>query len=127
MNMGHFAGLQSAGPLDRRDGRGNLRDLPPRVRNSNHTFSIRDRGVAQWKTDAFSYTWTIPDERIVGAFPEGFSVPLFNHASSQQPTISPAAGVTLIEGPTTGAFVLTPGNSRMLSKVPGLLNTWRLW
>lgn len=127
MTPGHFAGLQAAGPLDRRDGRGNVRDLPPRVFNTAKTFSIRDRGIAHWKTDGTAYTWTIPDERIVGTFPNGFSVPVFNHGSAGNVSITPAAGVTLTEGTAGGTFALTPGSSRLLSKVPDTVNQWRLW
>jgi hypothetical protein len=127
MNLGHFAGLQAAGPLDRRDGRGNVRDLPPVVVNSNKTFNIRDRGRAQWKTDTGTYAWQIPDERIVGSFPDGFSVPVFNHGTSGNANIVPLSGVSLTEGTTSGSFALGPGASRLLVKVPGTLNQWRLW
>lgn len=127
MNMGHFAGLQAAGALDRRDGRGNVRDLIPRVRNEALTFSIRDRGYSLWKTDGAAYTWTIPDERVVGLFPEGFSIPLFNHGSAGNVSVTSAAGVTLTEGTTTGTFSLAPGAGRLLVKVPRTTNQWRLW
>jgi hypothetical protein len=127
MNLGHFAGLQAAGPLDRRDGRGNVRDLPPRVRNESFVFSVRDRGIAQWKTNTTAYTWTIPDERTVGTFPDGFSVPVFNHGGSGNISIATGFGVTLTEGATSGSISLLPGNSRLLCKVPGTVNQWRLW
>lgn len=129
MNMGHFAGIMAAGPLDRRDGRGNLRDLPPRIRNQDFTFSVRDRGIAQWRTSGTgaTFTWTIPDERIVGLFPDGFSVPLFNAGGNGQVSVTPASGVALIEGTTSGTFALLTGNSRLLCKIPGTINGWRLW
>lgn len=128
MNMGHFAGLQSAGPLDRRDGRGNLRDLgAPVVRRSNWTLSLRDRGCMQWSVSGGTNTLTIPSFITIRQLPNGFSVPLVAHTGSLQ--VTPESGVTLTEGTTSGTITIAAGNSRLLTLGPFLETvgqTWRL-
>lgn len=128
MNLGHFAGLIADGPLDRRDGRGNLRDLgAPVVRRANWTLDIRDRGRMQWSVSGGTNTLTIPSFITIRQLPNGFSVPLVAHTGSLQ--ITPASGVTLQDGTTTGAVTLTVGQSRLLTLGPFLETvgqTWRL-
>jgi hypothetical protein len=127
MNFGHFAGINGLAPFDRGDGRGNVRDLPPRLVNNTFTFTKRDRGVAYWNTSTSGITLNIPDERVFGRFPNGFSLALFTGSSSGTITVQGPAGVTILEGTGTGSFVIPAGSSRLLAKIPDTLNQWRLW
>lgn len=128
MNLGHFAGLQGDGPLDRRDGRGNLRDLgAPVVRRAGWTLSLRDRGRVQWSVTGGTLVLTIPSFITIRQMPNGFAVPLVAHLGSLQ--VTPASGVTLADGTTNGTITLAEGESRLLTLGPFLDTvgqTWRL-
>ena len=128
MNLGHFAGLIADGSLDRRDGRGNLRDLgSPVVRRASWTLDVRDRGRVQWSVSGGTNTLTIPSFITIRQLPNGFSVPLIAHSGSLQ--VTPAFGVTLTEGTTSGTITLAAGQSRLLTLGPFLETvgqTWRL-
>lgn len=110
---------------DVEDSRGNLRDIPPNTQNANYTLALTDRGRAIVKTNTTAYTWTIPAEGSVN-FPSGTAISVVNDAGTGAVTISPAGGVTLLDGATSGSFTLATGVSRTLYKVPGTANRWRV-
>ena len=117
------AGLTSS--TDVSDSRGNLRDIPPNVQNAAYTFALADRGRCVVKTDTTARTWTIPLESTT-AFPDGTAITAMNDGASANVTISPAGGVTLLDGATSGSFALLPNVTRTLYKVPGVANRWRV-
>lgn len=105
------------------DSRGNLRDIPPNVQNAAYTFALTDRGRGVLKTNTTAYTWTLPLESSV-AFPDGTAISVVNDGSAGAVTISPAGGVTLIDGSATGSVTLAANSSRTLYKVGA--NRWRV-
>lgn len=105
------------------DSRGNLRDIPPNVQNAAYTFALTDRGRGVIKNNTTAYTWTLPLESSV-AFPDGTAITIVNDGSAGNVTISPAGGVTLIDGTTSGTFTLVANNARTLYKVG--TNRWRV-
>jgi hypothetical protein len=126
MNLGHFAGLNGQHPLDRSDGRGNLRDLgDPVTRRADWTLSIRDRGRAQWSVNGGTNILTIPSFITIRQLPDGFSVPLIVHVGSLQ--VTPASGVTLTDGTTTGTITLVAGESRLLTLSPFFDTVGQVW
>jgi hypothetical protein len=108
---------------DVEDERGNLRDIPPNTQNANYTFVLLDRGRNVIKTNTTAYTWTIPLESTTN-FPNGSAITVCNDGSAGAVTISPAGGVTLLNGSTTGSFTLGDGQIRTLIKIS--TNRWRI-
>ena len=75
------------------------------------------------KTNTTAYTWTVPLESTTN-FPNGSAITICNDGSSANVTISPAGGVTLLDGGTSGSFALGPNATRTLYKVG--TNRWRI-
>lgn len=99
------------------------RDIPQTIRNQNFTFGMGDRGELAIKTDANAYTWTIALDGVVN-MPIGTTVLVGNDSSTGNVTISPSAGVTLLDGAAVGTFTLLPNTFRSLVKVGA--NRWRI-
>lgn len=108
---------------DVEDSRGNLRDIPLNTQNAAYTFALADRGRDVIKTNTTAYTWTVPLESSVN-FPNGAAITICNDGTAGTVTISPAGGVTLLDGATAGSFALTPNSTRTLHKVG--TNRWRV-
>lgn len=113
----------SASTPDISDSRGNVRDIPQNLRNASYTFALVDRGQHVMKNDAFAYTWTIPTDASV-AFPVGTAITLVNDGSAGTVSVSPAGGVTLLDGTTSGAVTLAVASARTLLKIGA--NRWRV-
>ena len=111
------------GGSDVEDSRGNLRDIPINVQNANYTFVLADRGRCVQKNNTTAYTWTIPLESTTN-FPNGAAITVVNDGGSANITITPAVGVTLLDGATSGSFSLQPNTTRTLLKVG--TNRWRV-
>ncbi len=107
------------------DVRGNLRDVPPTVQNSNYTFTATDHGRMVAKTSTATPTWTIPPESSV-SWRDGAAISLMNHGTSGVVTVAPGAGVTLLDGAASGSYTLQAASIRSLLKVPGVADTWRV-
>lgn len=105
------------------DPQGNLRDVPLNVQNAAYTFTLDDRGRDVVKTDTTALTYTIPLESTTN-FPNGSAISVTNDGASANLTISPAGGVTLLDGTITGGVNLLPGVSRTLRKLG--TNRWRI-
>lgn len=105
------------------DAIGNARDIPLNTQNAAYTFVLADRGKCVIKTNTTAYTWTVPLESTTN-FPNNSAIVVLNDGTSGDVTISPADGVTLIAGGTTGSFTLLAGVSRTLLKVG--TNRWRV-
>lgn len=105
------------------DAIGNARDIPLNTQNAAYTFALTDRGRGVIKTNTTAYTWTIPLESSV-AFPDGSAITICNDGTAGTVTISPAGGVTLLEGATSGSFTLATASLRTLYKVG--TNRWRV-
>ena len=100
-----------------------MRDIPLNTQNAAYTFVLLDRGRGVLKTNTTAYTWTIPLESSTN-FPNGSAITVCNDGSSANITISPAGGVTLLDGATSGSFNLLPNTTRTLWKVG--TNRWRV-
>jgi len=108
---------------DVEDSRGNLRDIPLNTRNAAYTVALSDRGSCVIKTDTNAYTWTIPLESTTN-FPNGSAITVCNDGTAGAVTISPAGGVTLLDGATSGSFSLGSNNTKTLMKIG--TNRWRV-
>jgi hypothetical protein len=75
------------------------------------------------KTNTTAYTWTIPLESTTN-FPNGSAITICNDGSSANVTISPAGGVTLLDGANTGSYALLPNTAKTLYKIG--TNRWRV-
>lgn len=112
---------EQAGDAD--DLRGNVRDIPLNVQNAAYTLVLDDRGRTIIKTNTTVYTWTIPLESTTN-FPNGSAISILNDGTTANVTITPVAGVTLLEGSVIGGYNLLPNNARTLLKVG--TNRWRV-
>lgn len=108
---------------DVEDSRGNLRDIPLNTQNAAYTFALADRGRCVIKTNTTAYTWTIPLESTTN-FPNGSTIEVMNDGTSGAVTISPAGGVTLLDGATSGSYSLGTNGTKTLQKVG--TNRWRV-
>jgi len=93
------------------------------TQNAAYTFALADRDGSVRKSDTGAYPWTIELDATLN-MEIGSAIDVTNDGTAGNVTVTPASGVTLIEGTTTGAFVLLPGVSRMLHKQAA--NRWRL-
>jgi hypothetical protein len=107
----NVAGLTaSAGPVS--DSIGNLRDIPPELRNATQAFGAADRGKIIYKNNTTAYTWTINSGASAG-----WAIMVKNFGSAGNVTIARnvGAGVALFDDTGTNAdFTLLPGQSRLL-------------
>lgn len=111
---------------DLRDSRGNLRDIPPNVRNSNYTFTADDRGRQVIKNNTTAYVWTLPTDATAGwgNADDGPGITIVNDGTSGNVTIQLSGGVTLLDGSTSGSYSLLPNSVRTLLRVGA--NRWRV-
>ena len=105
------------------DAIGNARDIPLNTQNAAYTFALTDRGRGVIKTNTTAYTWTIPLESTT-AFPDGSAITLINDGATANISVSPAGGVTLLDGAISGGVTLLPNTVRTLIKVG--TNRWRI-
>lgn len=105
------------------DQRGNFRDIPLNTQNATYTFALVDRGQCVIKTNTTAYTWTIPLESTTN-FPNGSTIEVMNDGTAGSVTISPAGGVTLLDGATSGSFTLLINATKTLQKIG--TNRWRV-
>jgi len=105
------------------DQRGNFRDIPLNTQNATYQFTLTDRGRTVIKTNTTAYTWTIPLESTTN-FPDGSAITICNDNGTGTVTISPAGGVTLLNGATSGSFSLAGNETRTILKVG--TNRWRV-
>lgn len=108
---------------DVEDSRGNVRDIPINVQNAAYTFALADRGRCVQKNNTTAYTWTIPLESTTN-FPNGSTIEIQNDSGTGAVTISPAGGVTLLDGATSGSYSLGTNGTKTLQKVG--TNRWRI-
>jgi hypothetical protein len=95
------------------------------VRRADWTLSIRDRGRMQWTVSGGTLVLTIPSFITIRQMPNGFAVPLVAHLGSLQ--VTPASGVTLTDGTTSGTITLASGESRLLTLGPFLDTVGQAW
>lgn len=93
------------------------------IRNATHTFALSNAGGHVIKTNTTAYTWTVPPNSSV-AFPIGDAISVVNDGSSGNVTIAQGAGVTIVDGATTGAYTLLPNSGRTLLKIGN--DRWRV-
>jgi hypothetical protein len=106
------------------DAIGNARDIPTNTQNAAYTFVTADHGRSVIKTDNASYTWTLPTDATAG-WRSGATITIVNDSGTGTVTISPAGGVTLIDGASTGSFILPINSGRTLHRVAA--NRWRVF
>ena len=100
-----------------------MRDIPLNTQNATYQFALTDRGRCVLKTNTTAYTWTIPLESTTN-FPNGSAITVCNDGTAGAVTISPAGGVTLLDGATSGSFSLGTNNTKTLLKIG--TNRWRV-
>lgn len=90
------------------DAAGNLRRIPPTLRNSTTAFTAADIGKVIYKNNTTAYTWTLYSGTA------GDSIMVKNFGSSGNITIA-RGGFALHDGTGASAdFTLLPGQSRLL-------------
>lgn len=93
---------------------GNVRDVPPILRNSTTAFALSDRGRYIYKNNTTAYTWAVNTSVWV----EGMTVSISNRGTAGDVTISRGSGMVLRSGATdVASFALTPGQTRTLLAV----------
>lgn len=99
------------------------RDIIARVSNASTNFTYNDRGGAVVKDDTSAPTYTIPTDATAG-WNGNHAILVSNDGASGSVTVSPAGGVTLLNGTTSGSLTLAPGESRTIWRVRA--NRWRV-
>lgn len=106
------------------DVRGNLRDIPVNVQNAPYTFTSTDHGRSVVKTDNNSYTWTLPTD-ATASWRNGAAITIVNDTGVGTITVTPAGGVTLVDGASVGSFILPINSGRTLLRISA--NRWRVF
>ena len=93
---------------------GNVRDVPPILRNSTTAFALSDRGRYIYKNNTTAYTWAVNTSVWVA----GMTVSVSNRGTAGNVTISRGSGMVLRSGATdVASFALLPGQTRTLLAV----------